>query len=110
VEVQAVTSKALRINDPQMGVSAIVQRSRQQGLVAGTLGDLLVMKYLPADADIKPGDVVVTSGLTEAYPKGLLIGEVAEVRVESSGFGRYALIRPAVALGNLEEVLVVASP
>ena len=110
VEVYAVVSKVLLLNDPDFGFSAIVQRSRQQGLVAGTLGSLLAMKYLPADADIKIDDVVITSGLTEAYPKGLLIGKVVEVQSVFSGLSRYALIKPAVNLSSLEEVLVIISP
>ncbi len=109
VEAQATISKVLLINDPDFGVSAIVQRSRQQGLVTGTLGRLLAMKYLPALADIKIDDTVITSGLTEAYPKGVLIGNVVEVHNEFSGLSRYALIKPAVNLSALEEVLVIVS-
>ncbi|MCX5697911.1 MAG: rod shape-determining protein MreC [Candidatus Omnitrophica bacterium] len=107
VDVQVSISKVLLINDPDFGVSAIVQRSRQQGLVTGTLGRLLAIKYLPADADIKIDDTVITSGLTEAYPKGLNIGNVVEVHNEFSGLSRYALIKPAVNLSSLEEVLVI---
>ncbi|MCX5713396.1 MAG: rod shape-determining protein MreC [Candidatus Omnitrophica bacterium] len=107
VEVQASVSKVLLANDPDFGVSATVQRSRQQGLITGTLGRLLAMKYLPKDADIKVDDTVITSGLTEAYPKGLLIGNVVEVHNDFSGLSRYALIKPAVNLSGLEEVLVI---
>lgn len=106
-EADIYTSKVTLINDPNMGVSAVSQRSRQEGLVSGTLGHSLLMRYLPKDADITVGDTVITSGLTELYPKGLLIGRVSAVGEEMSGLSRYALIRPAADLSRIEEVLVI---
>lgn len=101
------TSKVILINDPNMGVSALDQRSRQEGLVSGTLGSSLIMKYLPKDADVQVSDTVITSGLTDMYPKGILIGKIIGVGEEFSGLSRYCLIKPAVNLSNLEEVLVI---
>ena len=106
LEVSASLSKVMLINDPHIGVSAIVQRSRQEGLVSGSLGGFLTMKYLPKESDISQGDVVITSGLTENYPKGILIGTVVEVGDEFLGLNRYAVIKPAVNLSAIEEVLV----
>lgn len=106
-EVSGSTSKVMLINDPNLGVSAQCQRSRQEGLASGTLGNSLIMRYLPRDADVKVSDVVVTSGLTDVYPKGLVIGTVVDVGDEFSGLSRYAVIRPACNLSNVEEVLVI---
>ncbi|MGD0336764.1 MAG: rod shape-determining protein MreC [Candidatus Omnitrophota bacterium] len=108
VEAGQFISKILLINDPALGVSALIQRSRQEGLVSGTLGNYLIMKYLPEDADIKVKDNVITSGLNAIYPKGLLIGTVVSIGQEFSGLSRYAVIRPAVNLANLEELFIVA--
>ncbi|MCG2706282.1 MAG: rod shape-determining protein MreC [Candidatus Omnitrophica bacterium] len=107
IETTESTSKIMLINDPNLGVSCIVVGSRQEGLVSGTLGNSLIMKYLPKGADIKISDVIITSGLTDAYPKGLLIGEVIEVGEELSGLTRYAIIKPAVNLSSIEEVLII---
>jgi rod shape-determining protein MreC len=101
------TSKITLLNDPNIGVSCVAQRSRQEGLVSGTLGNDLIMKYLPKDADINVSDIIVTSGLTEAYPKGLLIGKVVYVGDELSGLTRYCLVRPAVNLSSIEEILII---
>jgi len=107
VQTQDATSKIMLINDPAFGVSAIVQRSRQEGLVAGTLGRYLIMKYLPKDADVQVSDSVITSGLTDVYPKGLLIGSVVSMGDEFSGLSRYCQIKPAVNLAAIEEVLII---
>jgi rod shape-determining protein MreC len=107
IETTKVTSKVILINDPNFSVSGIVQRSRQEGLVCGSLGASLTMKYLPSDADIAVTDTVITSGLTDLYPKGLVIGTVTAIGEEFSGLSRYAIIKPAVNISNIEEVLVI---
>ena len=107
VESMDNTSKVLLINDPNQGIFSIVQRSRQEGLVNGTLGSNLVMRYLPDDAAIVVGDVIITSELSQIYPKGLLVGRVVHIGREFSGLNRYALVKPVVDLASIEEVLVI---
>ncbi|MCX5669426.1 MAG: rod shape-determining protein MreC [Candidatus Omnitrophica bacterium] len=101
------TSKVLLINDPNQGIYCIVQRSRQEGLVSGTLGSNLIMRYLPDEAQIIVGDVIITSELSQIYPKGLLLGQVVSIGREFSGLNRYALVKPIVDLSSIEEVLVI---
>jgi rod shape-determining protein MreC len=107
VQVTGSTAKVLLANDPRCAVSALCQRSRQEGLVTGTLSGTLLMKYLPKDADIVAGDTIVTSGLTELFPKGILIGTVSSVGEEFGGLSRYAVVTPAVEFRRLEEVLII---
>jgi len=107
IDVGVSASKIMLINDSDFAVSAVAQRSRQEGLVSGALGSNLVMRYLPKDADIKPTDIIITSGLTSMYPKGLIIGTVIDVDREFSGLSLYAVIKPAVDLGGIEEVLII---
>lgn len=101
------SSKVLLINDPSQGISSIVQRSRQEGLVSGSLGSNLIMRYLPEDAQITIGDIIVTSELSQVYPKGLLIGKVVNIAKEFSGLSLYAVVKPAADLSSLEEVSVI---
>jgi rod shape-determining protein MreC len=107
IETTDSTSKVMLINDPDLSVSCLSQRSRQEGLVSGTLGSFLMMRYLPKEADIEAGDIIITSGLTDLYPKGLLVGTVIEVGEELSGLARYAVVKPAVNLYKIEEVLII---
>lgn len=100
-------SKVLLINDPAFAVSAICERSRQEGLICGTLGRTLTMKYLPAEPDIEDADVILTSGMSQNYPKGLRIGTVVDVTRDFSGLASYAAVKPAAELSNIEEVLVI---
>ncbi len=106
VEVGRLTSKVLVINDINSGVAALIQRSRQKGLISGTLSRGLVMHYLPPGADVRISDTVITSGLSGLYPKGILIGKVIKIREENYG-EMFAVIEPSTDLTRLEEVLVV---
>lgn len=107
VEAGEFTSKVMLITDSNMSVAALVQRSRQEGIVSGALGPNLTMHYLPEGSDVAVNDIIVTSALSSIYPKGIIIGKVTEVGNEFSGLSRYAIVKPAVAVSSIEEVLVV---
>jgi rod shape-determining protein MreC len=107
IQAGSLTSQVLLINDLNSGVAAFIQRSRQKGLVSGTLAGSLRMHYLPPDADVQVSDLVVTSGLSGLYPKGILIGQVTRVQRQGKAGEISALVKPAVDLSRLEEVLVV---
>ncbi|MEN6521549.1 MAG: rod shape-determining protein MreC [Armatimonadota bacterium] len=102
-QVRAITDGS----DDHGGVGAMVQRSRVVGICMGQGSDLLQLTYLSKDADIKNGDIIVTSGQGGVVPKGLPIGRVISVKTESGGFMKSATIRPSVKLGQTEEAFVV---
>ena len=70
---------------------------------------LLRFSYLKNDSDVLAGDAVETSGYGGVFPKGLLIGWVAEVLPESHGLSAYAKVRPAADLSQLKKVYIVKS-
>ncbi|MDP2940188.1 MAG: rod shape-determining protein MreC [Candidatus Omnitrophota bacterium] len=108
-EVASNTSKISCLNDPGFSVAALLQRNREQGVVTGTINGFCRMKYLSIESDAKPKDIVVTSGLSKPSPKGILIGEVIEAEEDLSGLTKNCLIKPAVNLDKLEEVLVIVN-
>jgi rod shape-determining protein MreC len=70
---------------------------------------LCKMDYIPLEVDVEVGDIIETSGLGGYYPKGIVIGEVIEVRKSNSELDRYAIIQPAADFKRLEEVFVLKS-
>jgi len=100
-------SRVLLITDYDSVFSGIVERTRQEGAVAGNMKAGLVMKYLDLGCDVRRGDKVITSGLYGFSEKGILIGEVVSVENDSSGLYMNAMIKPAVDVAKLEEVLVM---
>ncbi|MCL4424990.1 MAG: rod shape-determining protein MreC [Firmicutes bacterium] len=108
IRVTERTAAVLLLTDPESGIGAMVQRSRDTGVVAGELGSTsLMMKFFSREADVAPGDVIMSSGLNSYYPKGLIIGEVVKVGRSDYGLVKFAQIKPSVDLNRLEEVLVI---
>ena len=100
-------SRVLLVTDYDSTFSGIVERTREEGAVAGNMRAGLIMKYLDIGCDVKKGDKVITSGLYGVFEKGILIGEVVSVEPDSSGLYMNAIIKPEVDVRKLEEVLVI---
>jgi len=112
-EVGTNYSKVLLVTDSSSVVSALVQGSRATGIVRGQFGDSLIMDWLLQTDPVKEGDVVITAGLgignelRSLYPKGLVIGTIAQIQTAEAAAYNRAIITPAVDLRRLEHVLVV---
>lgn len=122
-EVSLTTATVILLTDPNGGVGARVQRpaSNAVGVCKGDYSPLLPLLDLAGDADIKPGDVVVTSGFStvvpggaknnpnilQTYPKGIPIGTVVSVKGEEGSISKVAVIRPGVDFDRLETVFVL---
>lgn len=113
LSVSRYTSQVLLLTESRPAVSAVVQRSREPGQVVGVVESApdhpgyLKMVNLPKEANIQPGDTVISSGLGGVFPKGLVIGFVLETGEDEYGILQYALLRPAANFNRLEEVFVV---
>ena len=102
-------AKVQLLIDRNAAAGALIERTRVQGVVEGFGDGSLRMEYVPGTADVKPGDLVVTSGIDGIYPKGFVIGTIEQVERGSGGY-HLITVRPAVDFTRLEEVLVVRTP
>jgi rod shape-determining protein MreC len=107
ISVAKKYSKVLLIIDRNSAVDGIVQRTRARGIVKGETDDICSFHYALRKEDIKPEDVIVSSGLDGVYPKGLLIGHVVYVDKDNPGVFQDIKVIPYVDFEKLEEVLVV---
>lgn len=108
-EVGLNTSTVLLINDETSGVSALVQSSRAQGMLRGQPDGSLRLEYVSADADVKVGDIIITSGIGGVFPKGLPLGTVSSVEKSDNDVYYTIVVRTQVSAENNEEVLVITS-
>ena len=109
--VTLTSPRAARVQmliDRNAAAGAMIERTRAQGLVVGH-GTTLRMDYVPGTADVKQGDLVVTSGIDKIYPKGFVIGTVESIE-RGPGIFHEILVQPSVDFSRLEEVLVVTTP
>lgn len=100
-------AKVILINDSGFSVAVVNQRSRESGLLSGSLSGACRLNYLPDDADIRVGDAIATSALSVAFPEGILVGVVSEVYPGEMGTPPRAIVTPAVEISKIEEVLVI---
>ena len=91
-------------------VSVRVERSGIEAVVEWTpaLPTKLAMKFVQPDSDVRPGDVVISSGLGGVYPAGLRVGRVTRVRTERERQEPLIEVRPFVDFSRLVVVLLVA--
>ena len=107
IEVTPSTARVQLITDPVSAAGALMQRTRVTGIVVGSLGAGLRIRYLPLLADVVVGDEVVTSGMGGVFPKGIPIGRVTAVERKSGALFQEANVQPRVDLSRLEEVVVL---
>lgn len=100
------TAVALLLTDPRSNIDVLVQRTRVKGVVEGNGSGGLTLKYVTEIDDVRPGDKVITAGLSGIFPKGLVIGEVTTVEKGGDNFFKYIEVEPGVDIMRLEEVLI----
>lgn len=110
-EVGSTWSKAEIITESSSAVGAYIERSGALGVVEGTYElraeGLCRMVYIEADADIRVGDKVLSSGIGEVYPRGLLIGKVTEVSMDERTRTLVATVEPAADLESISKVMII---
>jgi rod shape-determining protein MreC len=104
--VNAFSSEVVALTNPHSSVGAMVQRSRSAGIIQGQGTDTLVLNYLPMDASILVGDLIVTSGQGRIVPKGFVIGRVLSVTPNSATGTTSAVVKPSVRFDELEHVFI----
>jgi rod shape-determining protein MreC len=100
------SSQVLLIDDQTSGVGTILEQSRLQGVLKGTRDGEIVLDKIMNDEPVQSGEKVLTSGGDEIFPKGLLVGTVANAYHGPESFLAIK-IKPAADLARLEEVLVI---
>lgn len=105
-----LTSSTVRlITDENSSVSAMIQASRAQGILKGSVDGSLRLTLVRTDQMVEVGDTVITSGLGGVYPKGLPLGKVSSVE-RSSGSMYYEIeVEQLSSVQSFEEVLVITS-
>ncbi len=108
VETKDNIAKVYLTNNSHCKLAAtILGDNKTSGVVEGELGLTMKMGFVPQTADIKAGDLIVTSGLEEGIPRGLVIGKVAEIKGESNDPWRLAIVEMLIDPDDLTIVSVI---
>ncbi len=115
VEVGPNYSRVLLITDERMNVVGLLESSRGVGTLHGRLDRPLEMDGISAANQVSLGEAVVTAGIElsedvrSPYPKGLLIGTIADVQRSPDQLFQTALVNPSANFETLEYVLVITN-
>ena len=100
-------SKVLLATDPNSAIEVITQKTRVQGIVKGSGPETFNLHYVLKSAEVEKGDYVLTSGLGGVFPKGLMVGTVAEITKSRRGMFQNIEIKPAVDFSQLEYLIII---
>jgi rod shape-determining protein MreC len=112
IDVTADSAEVQLILDRDSAVAAVIDDSREAGLVWGRGDEDLVMEQVDPDTELQGDENVFTQGYEVngqrgVYPPGLLIGQVSRVSPEANSLDTPVEIRPAVDFSSLNLVLVL---
>ncbi len=104
---ETYTSQVLLITDRYSVVDGVIARSRARGIVEGKNATTCALRYVEKSEDVQPGDLVVTSGLDNIFPKGFPIAVVDSVEAKSYSVSQKVELKPVVDPDKIEEVFVI---
>lgn len=104
-------SRVRTILSPDIKIAIINSRTNENGIISGTLdcakNNLTRMTFIPAQNDMKSGDILATSGVSGMYPKNLKVGTVKSVEYDSIENSYYALVDVFENIKKVSDVFVI---
>ncbi len=104
------SSEIMLLVDANSSTDVLVQRTRARARVRGSGRDgtfEVEVEHLARTADVRPGDILITSGVGTVFPKGLRVGVVRAVEQGAFGLYQQAEVDPSVDFHRLEELLIL---
>ncbi|MEF9984031.1 MAG: rod shape-determining protein MreC [Oscillospiraceae bacterium] len=112
-EVGLTYSKVVTILDVSLEIGSYISSTRDVGIVNGKVTAAedgnTILTLLPRETKAQKGDIVLTSGYGGLYPKDIVVGEIVEIKNETHGLSKYAVIKPSSDIKNVKDVLVIKS-
>lgn len=113
-EVNPTSSKIVLLTNieqtaNQVSSEIIMDEEIVYGLISGydNNNDRLIMSQITSTIEIDEGELITTSGLGGVIPRGLVIGEVEEVTMDSHGLAQQVYVRPAADFENIRYVTII---
>lgn len=111
VGVSPGTATVLTVTDQESAVAvSLLNERRTIGVAHGVVGDLLQVDFIPVDEIVEENNLVVTSGLEEGVPAGILVGIVNTVTEESGVPFQTAILEPLADVRRISRVLILTDP
>ena len=110
-EVGRGYSKVQTILDASVNIGGVDIQTLDTGIISGDMAlaqqGRCKMGFLPRESGATLGDTIVTSGTGGLLPRGLIIGEIQRVEMETNGLSLYAVVNPAADIQGAKQVFVI---
>ncbi len=106
-ELMSNAARVLLLTNPTSSVGAMDPETRATGNVEGQYSGDPLLRWVAASAVLRKGDLVVTSGQLNLYPRNILIGQITRVDHSNVSIVQRATVRPAADMQSLELVQVI---
>ena len=108
-KVTATGAEVLLINDQVSSINVRLQSTRDRGLIQGTISGDLILRFLETNAEVIPGDLVVTSGETQTFPADLVVGQIGNPTLSEDRLFQETGVVSFIDFSRLEIVLVITN-
>jgi rod shape-determining protein MreC len=106
--VFSFTSEVTLLTDKDFAIPVQVVRSGVRSIAYGRgQSGVLDLRFMPTNADIRKGDVLVTTGIDGVYPPGLSVASVTEVESKSSDAFARIMCQPSAGIGRNKQLLIL---
>lgn len=95
------------ILSPEVATGAILQRTRDLGVVEGNGRGLCIMRYVYRASQVQVGDLVITSGLGTSTPRGIVIGKVLDIKESEGSLFKEVIIQPECDFSLLDQLFII---
>jgi len=111
IEAKPTLSRLLLITSSNSKTAAtILNQEKTLGIVTGEKDSSIKMELIPTQAQVNENDIVVTSGLENFVPEGLIIGQVSSIALQANNFFQTAVLKPLINYETIKIVSVIILP
>jgi rod shape-determining protein MreC len=109
--VSSSFASVLLLTDPNSRIPVLGRKSRTNGILKGQGPETpLQVMYVPQNAPLNEGETLVTSGLSDIFPKGLPVARIKVISHSETSLFQNVQAAPLVQPKSLEEVLIISGP
>jgi rod shape-determining protein MreC len=109
VDVKTSVCRILPIISPELKIGVMMQDSRYPGLLTGYSANSVLCRvdFLSRSAQLKPDDVVITSGQGGIFPQGLVVGKIQKVIAYKTSSFQQVVVKPIIDYEQLDQVFII---
>jgi rod shape-determining protein MreC len=109
VQVTASAARVSLVTDPITRINVRVEPSRSPAVLTGSITGDITLEQIPQDANVTPGNLILTSGLGGNYPANIIVGQITSVRRRDNALFQSASVQPVTDFSDLSIVLVITN-